>query len=139
MLLTDIAIVHTKKSRRGGPDETYLMHPFENSIGANAGKFEILRDITEPGHAKVKRSTHVTKTQLAELYAKGLIENYGFRLRLRPGKGEYPGAPPGKKVPMSCIQPGSSFDRLMQGVDRKKPVSDELKQILLRVNVKPNS
>lgn len=136
MLLTEIAIEHTKKSRLGGPDAVYLMHPFENAIGANAGKYEILRDINEPGHAKVKRSAHVTATQLAELYAKGLIEAYGFRLRLRPSKGDYPGPPPGKKVSTSCIQVGSNFDRLMRGVDRSKSVSEELKQILLRVNVK---
>jgi hypothetical protein len=134
-LLTEIAIEHTKKSLVGGPDAVYLMHPFKNSLGANAGKYEILRDITELGHAKVKRSAHVTAAQLAELYAKGVIEAYGFRLRLRPSEGDYPGAPPGKKVPASCIQVGSNFDRLIRGVDRSKSVSDELKQILLRVNV----
>lgn len=137
MLLTDIAIEHTKKSRTGAPDVTYQMHPFENSVGANAGKFEILRDITESDHKKVKRSAHVTTAQLAELYARQIIESYSIRLRLRPSKGEYPGAPPGKKVPASCIQAGSSFHRLMRGVDRTTPVSNELKQVLLRINVKP--
>lgn len=136
MLLTEIAIVHTKKSRIGEPDAVYRMHPFENSIGANAGKYEILRDIAEPGRFKVKRSAHVTAPQLAELYAKGVMEAYGFRLRLRPSKGDYPGAPLGKKVPASCIQVDSNFDRLMRGVDRSKSVSEELKQILSRVNVK---
>ncbi len=136
MLLTDIAIKHTKKSRTGAPDVTFLMHPFENSVGPNAGKFEILRDITEPDHENVKRSAHVTGTQLAELYARGIIDSYGIRLRLRPSKGEYPGAPPGKKVPASCIQPGSNVDRMMRGFDKSKPISDELKQVLLRINVK---
>ena len=136
MLLTDIAIEHTKKSRVGGPDGVYQMHPFENTTGANAGKYEIVRNINEPGHTKVKRSAHVTALQLAELYAKGVIDAYGFRLRLRPSSGDYPGAPPGKKVPASCIQVGSNFDRLMRGVDTSRSVSEDLKQILLRVNVK---
>ncbi len=136
MILMDIAIEHTKKSRNGAPDSSYLMHPFENSVGANAGKFEILRDITESDHAKVKRSAHVTATQLAELYAREIIESYGIRLRLRPSEGDYPGAPPGKKVPASCILPGSNFDRLKRGFDTSKPVSEELKQVLLRINVK---
>jgi len=48
----------------------------------------------------------------------------------------YPGAPPGKKVPASCIQPGSNVDRMMRGFDKSKPISDELKQVLLRINVK---
>lgn len=136
MVLNDISIEHIRKSRVGGPGVVYLMHPFENSIGANAGKFEIIRDINEPGQPKVKRSAHVTATQLADLYARGVIEAYGFRLRLRPNKGDYPDSPPGKKVPANCIQAGSNFDRLMRSVDKTKPVSEELKQILLRVNVK---
>ena len=39
MLLQDIAIGHTKKARKGNEsDQDFIMHPFENSIGAHAGK-----------------------------------------------------------------------------------------------------
>ncbi len=44
MLLTDVGIEHTKKSRVDGFSEAYMLHPFENSKGAIAGKYEILRD-----------------------------------------------------------------------------------------------
>lgn len=103
MLITDIAIEHTKKSRKGGPDETFLMHPFENSQGTNAGKYEVLIESVEPGQGKCKRSIHVNLPQLAELYARGLTEILGIRLRLRPADGSYPTAPPGKKVPASVV------------------------------------
>lgn len=136
MLLTDITIEHTKRASKGVPTQHFVMHPFESSSGSDAGTFEILRDIKEPDHKKVKRSVHVTTLQLAELYAKGVIEKFDILLRLRPNQGKYPSAPPGKKVPVSCITPGSSFDRLMRGFDKSAPVNAELKQILLRMNVK---
>jgi hypothetical protein len=135
MLMTDIAIEHTKKSRKGGPDETFLMHPFENSKGADTGKYEILRDIVEAGQPRQKRSAHVTFAQLAELYARGLVETYKIRLRLRPAAGAYPTAPPGKTVPASCIQPGSEFDRLVRRVDTSTTVSSGLKMALKRMNM----
>ena len=135
MLLTDIAIEHTKKSRKGGPDETFLMHPFENSRGNNAGMYEILRDINESGQKKCKRSVHVTAPQLAEMYARGITESFDIRLRLRPADGNYPTAPPGKKVPLSCIRSNSAFARLVQDTDQKLPVTPPLKLALERLNI----
>ena len=135
MPLTDITIEHTKKSRKGGPDETFLMHPFENSTGPNAGKYEILRDINEPGEKKRKRSAHVTAAQLAELYARGLTETFEIRLRLRPADGNYPTAPPGKKVPLNCIKTGSVFSRMVQSIDQTSPVTPGLKTTLARLNI----
>lgn len=135
MLLTDITIEHTKKSRKGGPDQVFQMHPFENSQGANAGKYEILRDINQAGQIKRKRSTHVTAAQLAELYARGLTESFDIRLRLRPTEGNYPTAPPGKKVPFNCIKTGSVFSRMVQSIDRASPVTPELKTTLAILNI----
>jgi hypothetical protein len=135
MLMTDIAIEHTKKSRKGGPDETFLMHPFENSRGSHAGKYEVLIEIVKPGQGKCKRSIHVNLLQLAELYARGLTEILGIRLRLRPEDGSYPTAPPGKKVSASFIRTGSEFHHLVQGVDVTLPVSFELKAVLERLKV----
>lgn len=135
MLLKDIVIEHTKKSRKGGLDEIFVMHPFENTQGVNVGKYEILRDFLEPGEKKKKRSGHVTLAQLAELYARELIDIFGILLRLRPAEGNYPTAPPAKKVPITCIKTDSGFDRLVQGVNTLRPIGMELKAVLKRLNV----
>lgn len=102
MLLTDIAIAHIKKPRKGEPDQLFTMHPFENSQGEGAGKYEILRNINGLGEKPMKRSAHVTMSELAELYAHGLLETFQIRLRLRSTDNDYPSAPPGKKVPAHC-------------------------------------
>lgn len=135
MLMLDIAIEHTKKSRNGGPDEAFVMHPFENTQGANTGKYEVLRSINMTGQSSQKRSTHVNLHQMAELYARGLLEIYNIRLRLRPADNNYPTAPPGKRVPASCIKSGSMFDRLVKSIDTTKPVSNDLKVALKRLSI----
>ena len=135
MLLTDIAIKHTKKSRKGEPDATFVMHPFENSQGANAGKYEVLRDIVRTCQPKRKRSAHVSAAQLAQMYARELMPAFGIRLRLRSAANDYPTAPPGKIVPRSCIQPGSVFEALVKKVDTTQPVDNALKLALARLEI----
>lgn len=135
MLLTDIEISHTKKSRKGEPDQHFIMHPFENSKGEGAGKYEILRDINGPGGKPMKRSTHVTLSELAELYAHGLLETFQIRLRLRSTNNDYPTAPPGKMVPARCIRPGSEFDVMMKSISPKMRLSAGLVRELVRLNI----
>lgn len=135
MLLTDIAIVHTKKSRKGEPDQHFIMHPFENSQREGAGKYEILRNITGPGEKPIKRSAHVTLSELAELYAHSLLETFQIRLRLRSTNNDYPTAPPGKKVPARYITPGSEFDRMVKSISPKQTFSAGLSRQLAKLNI----
>jgi len=133
-LLTDIAIQHTYRGKKSPAPLTFTMHPFENTQGEHAGLFEVLRDVDELPK-KVKRSTHLTRAELAELYARGLVERFAIRLRLRPGTGQYPDAPPGKKVPAACIVAGSDFDRRMRAVNVKTPMSEGLRLKLTRLGL----
>jgi len=133
-LLTDIAIEHTYKGKKAPAPLTFTMHPFENSQGENAGLFEVLRDVDELPK-KVKRSTHLTRAELAELYARGLVERYSILLRLRPSAGQYPDAPPAKKVPAFCIAAGSDFDRLVRAVDLNVPLSAGLRSKMDRLGL----
>jgi hypothetical protein len=59
MLLTDIAVEHTLLSKKNGNRQTFLLHPFTNTQRDTLGKFEIVRDISEPGFKEVKRSAFV--------------------------------------------------------------------------------
>jgi hypothetical protein len=136
MLLTDIAVEHTLMSPQKVVRATFLLHPFTNTQRDTFGKFEIVRDIREPGFKEVKRSTFVTFQQLAELYAKGVLKEYGFSVRMCPGQGKYPTANPVKKILPDNIRSGSPFDVAVLGVDVSKPASRELKAALLRTNVK---
>ena len=135
MLLKDIEIAHTKKSRFGEPDQHFIMHPFENIQGEGAGKYEIIRNINGPGEKSKKRSAHVTINELAELYAHGLIEKYQIRLRLRSTNNDYPSSPPGKKVPPRCIVTGSEFDRMVKNIAPGQQHSAGLLRELLKLNV----
>lgn len=136
MLLTDIAVEHTRVSKQTGVRQTYLLHPFTDTQRDTLGKFEIVRAISEPGLKEVKRSTFVTFQQLAELYAKGVLEEFGFSVRMCPGQGTYPAANPTKKILPTSIRPGSPFDLAVQQVDASKPATRELRTTLLRTNVK---
>jgi hypothetical protein len=126
MLLMDIIIGHTKRDGKSGPPEFFFMHPFEVSRGPNKGKYELLRDTANAGEQQRNRSTHVTKTELAELYARGWMEGLGISLRLRPSENNYPTAPPVKKVSKNCIVPGSEFHHMVQRVDVSHPMSSDL-------------
>ena len=112
------------------------MHPFTNTQRDTLGKFEIVRDIREPGFKDVKRSAFVTFQQLAELYAKGVLEEFGFSVRMCPGQGTHPTVNPAKKILPTSIRPGSSFDLAVQKVDVSQPANRELRTALLRTNVK---
>ena len=107
MLLTDIAVEHTLVSKNNGVRQTYLLHPFTNTQRDTLGKFEIVRDIREPGFKDVKRSAFVTFQQLAELYAKGVLEEFEFSVRMCPGQGTSPTVNPAKKI----LPPASDLAR----------------------------
>lgn len=136
MLLTDIAVEHTLAPHKGGPGETILIHPFTDTQRDTLGKFEIVRAIREPGAKEVRRSTFVSFQQLAELYAKGVLEEFGFSVRMCPADGKHPTVNPVRKLLPGSIRPGSRFDLAVQGVDVTKPATRELKTALLRTNVK---
>jgi hypothetical protein len=136
MLLTDVAVEHMLVSKKNGDRQTFLLHPFTNTQRDTLGKFEIVRDIREPGFKDIKRSTFVTVQQLAELYAKGVLDEFGFSVRMCPGQGTLPNANPAKKILPTNIRPGSSFDLAVRKVDVSKPATRELRTALLRTNVK---
>ena len=136
MLLTDIAVEHTLVSTKHGTRQTFLLHPFTNTQRDTLGKFEIVRNISEPGLKEVRRSSFVTFQHLAELYAKGVLDEFGFLVRMCPGQGTYPTVNPVKKVLPSSIKPGSPFDLAVQKVDVSLAANRELRTALLRVNVK---
>ena len=136
MLLTDIAVEHTLVSKTNGVRQTYLLHPFTNTQRDTLGKFEIVRDISEPGLKEVKRSAFVTFQQLAELYSKGVLEEFRFSVRMCPGQGTYPTVNPVKRVLPTSIKPGSPFELAVQKVDVTKPATRELRTALLRTHVK---
>jgi hypothetical protein len=136
MLLTDIAVEHTLVSKTTGVRQTFLLHPFTDTQRDSLGKFEIVRETSQRGFKDVKRSTFVTFHQLAELYAKGVLEEFGFSVRMCPGQGTYPAKNPAKKILPTSIRPGSTFDLAVEKVDISKPATRELRTALLRTNVK---
>jgi hypothetical protein len=136
MLLTDIAVEHTIAPPKGGQSVTVLLHPFTNTQRDSLGKFEIVRVIREPGAKDVKRSTFVSFQQLAELYAKGVLDEYGFSVRMCVAGGKHPAVIPIKKLLPTHIKPGSTFEQAVKGVDVSKPATRELRTALLRTNVK---
>lgn len=136
MLLTDIAVEHTLALPKGGLRVTLLLHPFTNTQRDSLGKFEIVRGVREPSGKEVKRSTFVSFPQLAELYAKGVLDEFGFSVRMCSADGKYPNTTPVKKIVPTSIKPGSHFDLAVQAVDISKPATRELRTALLRTNVK---
>ncbi|WP_394792548.1 hypothetical protein [Rhodoferax sp.] len=136
MLLTDIAVEHTLASPKGGLRGTFFVHPFTNTQRDTLGKFEIVRSIREPGVKEVKCSTFVSFQHLAELYAKGVLDEFGFSVRMCPADGKYPATNPVKKILPTSIRPGSQFDLAVQGVDVSKPANRELRTALLRTHIK---
>ena len=136
MLLTDIAVEHTLTPPKGGVRVALLLHPFTNTQRDSLGKFEIVRSVGEPGAKEVRRSTFVSFQQLAELYTKGVLDEYGFSVRMCAPDGKHPNITPVKKLLPAHIKPGSPFDLAVQGVDVSKPATRELRTALLRTNVK---
>jgi hypothetical protein len=136
MLLTDIAVEHTLVSKKTGVRQAFLLHPFTNTQRDTLGKFEIVRDVGEPGGKAVKRSTFVSLQHLVELYAKGVLDEFGFFVRMCPGQGTYPAVNPIKRILPANIKPGSSFELAVQKVDVSIPANRELRTALLRTNVK---
>jgi hypothetical protein len=136
MLLTDIAVEHTIAPPKGGLSVNVVLHPFTNTQRDSLGKFEIVRTVREPGAKGVKRSTFVSFQQLAELYAKGVLDEYGFSVRMCVPGGKYPAVTPTKKLLPTHIKPGSQFELAVQGVDGSKEATRELRTALLRTSVK---
>src|SRR5450830_764471 len=99
MILTDIAIEHVYKGRKVSEPVTFTVHPFAEPEGEHAGLFEVMLSLRGSGEDKVR--------SLAD--------------------GVYPDTYPGKKVPRSCVAPGSDFERLIKSVDRARPVSAGLR------------
>jgi hypothetical protein len=126
MTLTDIAIKHAYRGKKLAEKSNYILHPFENQNGEHSGKFEILRDIKVGGHL-VKRSAHVTRTELIEMYARGLMEREtGIRIRVRPSSDIYPTSPPGKIMPRGQIQAGTTFEREVRAFDVSQALTSGL-------------
>lgn len=136
MLLTDVAVEHTLVSKKTGVRQTFVLHPFTDTQRESLGKFELVRDVQEPGRKDVRRSTYVSFAQLAELYAKGVLDGCNLYVRMCPAQGKYPGANPTKKLVLESIRAGSPFDAAIAAVDVSKPASRELRTALLRINVK---
>jgi hypothetical protein len=127
-LLADIAVVHEYRGRKAPEPQSFVLHPFAIRQGEHEGTFEILhsrRGVEDPKHAG-----HVTRGQLAELFARGLMERLGIRLRLRPADATYPDSLPAKKVPRACIAAGSGFDRDVAAVDTAAPLPAPLRAVL---------
>lgn len=135
MLLTDIAVEHTITPPKGGQSVTVWLHPFTNTQRDSLGKFEIVRTESEPGAKPVKRSTFVSMPQLAELYAKGVLDEHGFAVRMCAAGGQHPKTTPTKKLLPAHIKPGSAFALAVQGADVSKPATRELRTALLRARV----
>ncbi len=136
MLLTDVAVEHVLVSKTTGARQAYVLHPFTDTQRDTLGKFELVRDVQEPGRKAARRSTYVSFAQLAELVAKGVLDEFNVYVRMCPAQGKYPGANPVKKLLSSCIRAGSPFHVAIQSVDVAKPASRELRTALLRINIK---
>ena len=136
MLLVDIAVEHTLVSHTKGVRGTFVLHPFTDTQRDTLGKFEIIREIREPGCKEGKRSTFVSFLQLAELYAKGVLDEFGFSVRMCSADGKSPTINPAKKILPTSIRPGSSFDLAAQKVDVSIPATRELRTAVLRTYVK---
>ena len=98
--------------------------------------YEIFPTVREPGAKDVKRSSFVSFQQLAESYAKGVPDEYGFSVRMCVPVGKYPAETPTKKLLSTHIKPGSQFELAVQGVDVSKEATRELRTALLRTSVK---
>ena len=48
MLLTDITVEHTLVSKKDGVRQTFLLHPFTDTQRDSLGKFELVRDVSNP-------------------------------------------------------------------------------------------
>lgn len=117
-----------KKSQKG---TEFLLHAFTNDRGSNADHFEILRQI-EPGK---KRSAHVTKEQLAELFAFGYFDKFMIRLRMKDREGVYPGSSIGIRLSKSDIVYGSDFQKLVNKITPTAKVSEHLQLVLKGVGI----
>lgn len=77
----------------------------------------------------------LTANELAEAYARGIIEQYGIHSRLQPANGAHPDSPPAKKGPLRCVVQGSDFDRMVRVVDVAQPIPQGPKLQLKRLGL----
>lgn len=106
-----------------------------NTMRDSLGRFEIVRTVCEPGAKDVKRSTFVSFQQLAELCCKGVLDEYGFSVRICVPGAKYPAVTPINKLLSTHIKPGSPFELAVKGVDVSKPATRELKMALFRTGI----
>jgi hypothetical protein len=137
MLLTDAAVEAVLVSKKTGARQTFVLHPFTDTQRESLGKFELVRDVPEPGRKDVRRSTYVSAAQLAELVARGLLDQHNCYVCMCLAQGKYPGANnPIKKLLPGSIRAGSPFAAAIAAVDVSVPASRELRTALLRIGVK---
>ena len=78
----------------------------------------------------------VGEYQGASKISQGLLDEFGFSVRMCPAKATYPAKLPAKTILPTTIKPGSSFALAVLKVDIAKPATRELRTALLRTNVK---
>lgn len=96
--------------------------------------YEVILTRVENGKS-LKKSGHVTKLELAEMFARSIFESHGIRIRLRPAANDYPDSAPGKMVSASCIQRGSDFESLVSRIDTEKEMSEGLRKQLVFMKI----
>ncbi len=133
MMLAAITVAHTYKGKKTAEPQTFAMHPFAEKQGEHAGCYEIVH--SRRGAEAPEHSGYVTDDQLAELFARGLIETLGLRLRLQPAEGLYPDSLPAKKVPRSSIAEGSDFARRVEAFEGRGPVTAGLRTVLAQMGL----
>lgn len=135
MFQTDISVVHRKLRGTGDPDAVYVMHPFKNAKGPNAGLYEVLRDFKSPTGKPMKRSAHVSDKQLAELMARDLLSALSIRIRVKPADQPYPTSPPAKPIRRVHVRKGSAFDVQIGSIDVSQPMDAAIVSVLGRLGV----
>ena len=126
----DLRIEHTYRKRNSTHEESMWMSPSRNQKAPHAGLYDIARTARN-GSVNRKYSSHVSLEELAELYARGLVDAEKLRLRLAPSDGTpYPIPRPRKYVPSRCLVAGSSLDSLIQRSPKSGPFSPALQGVL---------
>jgi hypothetical protein len=126
----DLRIEHTYRKRNSTHEESMWMNPYRNQKTPHAGLYDIART-AKNGSANRKYSSHVTLEELAELYARGLVDSEKLRLRLTPSDGTtYPIKPPRKYLPSGCLVAGSRLDNLIQRSTKSGPFSPDMLRVL---------
>ena len=133
-MLSDIAVPHVYVGKKSTKPLNFILHPFTQTVGEWKDHYEIIFTRIYGGKPS-KKSGHVTKFELAEMFARDILDSHGIRVRLRPAANDYPDAAPGKLVPRDCTRQGSDFESLVARVDIERAMSDGLGKQLIMMNV----